>query len=219
MKKASFDICVFTNGRSSFDYCMKSIESQTIKANIHLYENLQVANSMNQIIKDDNVSEYFVKIDDDFILHPYAFEYMEKFIPFNDNVGFKYWHLFDAATSSNIQSIKMYSKTKALEVGGFIPDESGRIDVNFMHKIKDNGNKILKDDSVIAVHCCPPMHDQNKYEKIWKRASPTRMHTKPNKHYMRKYKKELIEQYEESEKWINKSNKNTLFSLFLRDLL
>lgn len=216
MKKASFDICVFTNGRSSFDYCMKSIESQTIKANIHLYENLKVADSMNQIIRDPNVSEYFVKIDDDFMLHPYAFEYMEKFVPFNDNVGFVYWHLFDAASSSNIQSIKMYSKTKALESGCFTPDTSGRIDVNFMHSIRGNGNKIVKDDSVIAVHCCPSMREQNKYEKIWKRASPSGSHSKPNKHYMLTYKKTLEEQYKESEKWINESNNNTPFSSFLK---
>jgi len=217
MRKASFDICVFTNGRSSFDYCMKSIESQTIKANIHLYENLQVANSMNHIIRNDKISEYFVKIDDDFILHPSAFEYMEKLIPFNDDVGFKYWHLFDAATSSNIQSVKMYSKTRALDAGGFIPDNSGRIDVNFMHNTKKCGNKIIKDNSVIAVHSCPPMHEQNRYEKIWKRSSPARVHSKPNKQYMRMYKKTLEEQYRESEKWIIKSNNNTPFSLFLKE--
>lgn len=215
--RSIFDACILTNGRSSYDLCMRSLKEQSIGINIHVIKNMSMVDAMNHIYKCDYISKYFLKVDDDFIFHPRAIEFLQKFVPFEPYVVMKYWHLYDVATKSIIQSVKIYDRNLIEKVGGFRARSSGRVDPSFLEDCRTAKLKYVKDTSVIAIHACSTEEDQEKYEKIWSKNSPSGMHIKNNKKAMLECKISMKDQYDNKEKWVNNSNSlNSSFYKFLR---
>lgn len=213
-----FDAYILTNGRSSFKYCLDSLEQQTVPIKIHVIKNMSMLDAMNSIIKDSNVSRYFIKVDDDFIFHPRAIEYLQDHVPFNDGIAMKYWHLFDVSMRKKIESVKIYDSKRARHVGGFRARSSGRVDPPFLEDVRKAGLKCVKDPSMIALHACAPSKEQLLYEKIWASNAPARVHVKHNRKEMLNCNKSLDDQFDNRIEWIEASNpRKNSFSNFLRN--
>jgi hypothetical protein len=200
-----FDVCIFTNGRSSFDYCLKSLEEQTLKPNIHIIRDMTMIDGMNHIVESSKIKRHFLKVDDDFIFHSQAIDYIQNYKEWPERVSMRFWHLYDVAVEKKIESIKIYDK-KACRRIGFSVNRSGRIDHNFLLRSRGKGFRCQKDMSVIALHACSPKKEQLEYERLWREQAPSKTHNKPHRGKMLSCSVSLDKQYENRDKWVADNN-------------
>lgn len=215
--KNSLSLFVVTNGRSSFQYANRSVEEQTIKVPIHIIRDLPILQVMKTIL-NTCTTPYFMKVDDDFLLHKRGVEYMWSFLKSHESpmVAMYWWHLWENWSGNRIQSIKIYNKENTSKVG-FLPDRQGRIDITFIGRVRKAGFGIVKEGSMPAIHGCSPWKEQARYLQIWKRNAPGRVHMKIRLKQMSRYKKPLAKQFSEKDLILNAQNKRfkTNFGKFL----
>ena len=209
---------ILTNGRSSFKYAEKALEAQTVPININVVRNKSMTEAMNGILKTAK-SEWILKVDDDFILHPMAVQYIKETIPVSERYALWWWCLWETFTNRRIQCIKVYNRERSLKVGGFRANGMGKIDRLYMHDLEKQGYRIRKDKSIIGLHACAPWNENVAYEAIWSRvAKVPHVKSKDKRGKMKKYRTPLIEQYKRRIPVINKYNKamKTKFHFYLQ---
>lgn len=216
----SIEAAIFTNGRSSFPRMLESVNRQTSPFVHHTISGMDIVDAMNSAL-DKCSSEYFVKIDDDFMLHPLAFAFIEECIEKHarEDVAFYWWHLWDFAERKSIQSLKVYN-TKLAKKVGFRSDERGRIDLCFIHDTKEKGLKSLSYTDVLAVHAQCPVEDEREYQKMWAKLSSSGFYVSDYASKKRR-KSTLDEQFDESPQLIEVVNRRcrTEFSKFMNEVL
>lgn len=208
-----FDAYVLTNGRSSLPYCLESLKGQSVPINVNMVQDMSMEAAMNHIVKVCQ-TPWFLKIDDDFLLHPRTVECLRR-VKLRPTWSMYYWYLYDVCTGKTIQSFKLYNAAVAREVG-FRARSSGRVDPNFLKDVAARW-PVHADNSMVALQLCPPWEDQERYEHIWTENSPKTKgaHRKATRRQMQQYKVPLSEQVTLLTKL--ESQKSCTFTSFLRN--
>lgn len=217
MNVNDLEIFIYTNGRSSFDFSLKSIECQSVVPKINIVEDMTMIKAINHSLSKCS-SKYFMKIDDDFLLHTRAVEFMwSEFLELsNDNTAMMWWHLWENWSRNKIQSIKIYNRDLARKVG-FVADGEGRIDITFIGRTRKNGFDMIRRESMVAIHGCSPWQEQLEYLKTWKEQAKSGRHSKIRTGLMRSYNIPLQRQFNDRDNVLYRVNRlyNTDFYKFL----
>lgn len=222
---------IFTGGRSTFQWAYKSFEEQTVSLPIHVYENMPLIDAMNDVL-EKCPTRYFVKIDDDFFMHPRAIEYMSWCVLHapeqkKKQTGLWEWRLFEHWSSSLIWSFKVYDSKRVRSLGGFSAAAQGRIDWRYEKAMEKAKLKREKDYSVISIHAATPdKEDQLQHENFWKNNNRSGdLEPRKGSHHtckiekMRKYDVSLYEQFQKRIEWIESNgNGNQRFLSFLKNV-
>lgn len=164
-------IYVITNGRSSLGYCVRSmIEQVGRRERVIVLAGMKWIDAHHECERCND--EYFLRVDDDFILHPLALGFMKKVIKQNpepNKLGLVCWRLFDAASATSIEGVKVYRTESLKSIGGSRVNEHGRIDRITNKTMAKAGFLIDTSDhrSVVGIHACGSRDDIDTYEKIW----------------------------------------------------
>ncbi|HSV98612.1 MAG TPA: glycosyltransferase [Sedimentisphaerales bacterium] len=196
------DLTIFciTNGRSTFEYSARSVaESADLRDRAVVLANLDFLDAMARCVEQCE-TPYFLKVDDDFILHPKALAYMRDRVlayPRPEELGIYYFHLWEDWTSRVRESIKIYSLEALRKIGGFQPDHLGKVDRTTLARLEQAGFKVVADPSVVAIHACGTWQEQLEYERLWSAGAGT-PYQKPTHDAMKAYcgTKSLSQQYD-----------------------
>jgi glycosyltransferase involved in cell wall biosynthesis/MoaA/NifB/PqqE/SkfB family radical SAM enzyme/predicted O-methyltransferase YrrM len=165
-----FSIFCFTNGRSTFDYCVRSLtDSWDRNEKTVVLRDMDFFEATAQCLEDCE-TPYFFKVDDDFLLHPQAIAYMRKKVleyPYPEELGIYYCHLWEDWTSRVRQSIKVYRAEALRRIGGFQANDQGKVDEATKAALERAGFKVVEDPSVVALHACGTWEEQLEYERLW----------------------------------------------------
>lgn len=221
MSSSFIEAFIITNGRSSFKYCLKSIENQTLSVPIRVIGDMSCVDANNKALVECRSNFYF-KIDDDFILNKYAFEFMNNVLQCRrgaDRVIMYDCRLWEDFTKKVIRGLKVYNTELSKSIGGFSVNKLGKIDKPFTKKIEKSGLRTIRDkSSIVGIHSCPPWEDQIKYEHLWTK-NATVKHRKTTRSSMKRYDKDLSYQYSLSDDFLINLNrkKKTKFHRFIRN--
>jgi len=202
-----FKAYIFTNGRSTFDYSLKSLQNQADEMPYEIVKDRPLAEAMNDIFFNTDAT-HILKVDDDFFLHPFATMYMiNRVKKYRKKPAFWYWTLWEEYTSRAVQCIKIYDVKKVRVLGGFKPSKIGQIDRNFKKRVQKSEYSIWRDPSLLALHACAPWHENLKYEEIWTKNSVAQhMKDKTRRKGMRRYTKSVPRQYKNFVAVLNNQN-------------
>lgn len=201
-RRRTRDLTIFciTNGRSTFEYSARSVtESADLRDRVVVLPNLKFLDAMARCVEQCE-TPYFLKVDDDFILHPKALAYMRDRVlayPRPEELGIYYFHLWEDWTSRVRESIKIYNVEALRKIGGFQPDHLGKVDRTTLARLEQAGFKIVADPSVVALHACGTWEEQLEYERLWSVGAGT-SYQKPTHDAMKAYcgSKSLNQQYQ-----------------------
>lgn len=162
-----FDVFVITNGRTSFEYVIESLEKQkNIKFNFYIIRDMKWIDACNNCLEYSDLP-FYLRLDDDMILHPMALYY--------------YYYILKRGVASNVvvygsilwepwnkrvcNIAKLYNRCLTKEVG-FEVDSRGKVDKIFRKKSAKKGLKILKDRSVVGIHAACSFEDNYRYSQL-----------------------------------------------------
>jgi len=202
-----------TNGRSTHAYSYKSILKNSGISDVILIENKTWKDALAYCV-DTCDTNYFLRVDDDFILHPKAILYMNTCIV-DSNVAVYFWRLWEDHSHSIIHAIKVYSINALRNIGGFKFDYMGKVDMATHKFLKKSGYKVVEDKSILAIHACGTKEEQIKYNELWKKQSKN--YTKARFASSLLYDKSIKYQYDLRTNFLEKLNKkhNTPFAKWL----
>ena len=186
---------LFTNGRSTFEHSLRTTKEQRSLKGIEVLSREILVDALNEALEKCETS-HFVKVDDDFVFHPRAFEYMWRrftHLSNRDQIGIFSSHLWEDWTNKPISGVKIYSVKALKYVGGFIADRHGKVDKIVSGRLVYSGYSIFRDSSVVGLHTCGSWDEQLKYESIWNRQARV-VHRKSTRDEMQQYSKPLSEQ-------------------------
>tara|TARA_Y100000034_G_scaffold92333_1_gene111576 strand:- start:21803 stop:22486 length:684 start_codon:yes stop_codon:yes gene_type:complete len=211
---------IITNNRESFSYCYKSVEQQSIKLPIKVIEGMSFVDANNKALKDCR-SQFYFRIDDDFILNKHAFAFMYKTLKNhkkNDNTILYGCRLWEDFTKKVIKGLKVYNTSLTRKLGKFKANNLGKIDKIFKKRVdKSKFGSVQDRMSVVGIHACATWEEQLRYEQLWTNNAKVK-HKKTTRASMKKYGKDLPYQYELSGDFlinVNKKRKSSFYK-FLR---
>jgi len=188
---------VITNGRSTFNYSIRSLEEQDKKIKITVIRDMKWVDAVNECIKLCE-SPYFVRVDDDMFLHPLCISYMHEMISKKKKKICAYsYRLWEDWQNKIAGRVKVYNKSLVKRMGGFTANKFGKIDKNFSAVAHKRKFRIRKDSSIVGIHACGSWAEQQRYREIWATENATVRLIRPKKYLrsQKKYKKELDTQY------------------------
>jgi len=202
---------IFTNGRQSIRYCKMSLDEQSCKIDPILVENKKLDEGYNDIL-DNGKAKFFVKIDDDFLFHSRAMEYIVNSINKNPNYVLYSYLLWDIRKLKILQSVKAYNRKLLNKYKiRFRADPVGKVDQTFLKDIAKLPNCRYADSSVVAVHaqCCKD--DISLHNEVWNKKILKYRHIKDPRF-------PIEQQYRDREQLVNKCNArgNTRFNKYLK---
>jgi len=166
--KGLIDVCIITNGRKSYPYALKCLEDQeNVVFNLKVIEHMSWIDACNECLNSSN-SPFYVRVDDDMLLHPRALEFFNYLRTTDDNtnnviVNCKLW---EVGRRRMISGIKMYNRSLTKEVG-FELDKRGKVDKIFR---KNSDIKGFKNggasQSIIGIHAALSIEENMKYVKL-----------------------------------------------------
>lgn len=164
------DILVITNGRESYKYVIDSLKRQkNVSFNFVVFENMSWLNACNVCLKCSN-SPYYMRLDDDMILHPYALHYFFNTVINNqsDNIVTYYYKLWESWNNRICGAVKIYNRKLTKNIG-FEIDERGKVDKIFKKKAIERGYKYYSDKkNAVAIHAACSYDDNFKYSNLRK---------------------------------------------------
>ncbi|MHA1469631.1 MAG: hypothetical protein ACTSSP_03595 [Candidatus Asgardarchaeia archaeon] len=203
------DVFIITNGRSTFPYCMKSVEEQKgINFNLRVHENMDWLSAHEKILKDCG-SNFFLRVDDDMMLNPYALKFMYNCVSgLSSKVSLRGWRLWEPWSNKRCKGIKVYNLKNAKKIG-FRIDHLGKIDKPFTKDSKNLGFKVVYTDDLLAIHACSTISEHLEYWSM--RGEATGDNFKSKEKWLRKhmgnFKMTLEQQYELRRGFLRKLNK------------
>jgi hypothetical protein len=214
-------ICIATNGRSTFEYCERSVLETCGDTPVIVVKNKSRKRALELFIEQCK-TPYFLRVDDDFIFHPKAINYIKycAHTKINPNMGMMYWMLWEDCSEKVVKSVKMYSINALKQIGGFQYDKySGKEDVDTRKAI---GRKfeIKPDKSVVAIHSVGTKKEELDYVSLWERNAPCpSKYEKLRLKYRLAYTKSIEYQYGLRTNFIDDLNKqkNTNFWKYLSE--
>ena len=217
--KGMIDVFVITNGRSTFEYCKKSIENQqgvVFKPTYIKYKGWQEAHE--ELLKKCS-SRFALRVDDDMLLHPLALKFMYNCVKGqNDKVALRGWRLWEPWSDKVCKGIKVYNHKIAKKVG-FKLDHLGKIDKPFTKNAERLGYQIKYTMDVVAIHSCGDFSEHLKYWEMRGEAKNGKFTEKKiwAENLIKSCKMNLQEQYDLNKKFIRDYNleKGTDFGQFV----
>jgi len=162
------EIFIITNERSTFPWTLKSVEAQTVTVPVTVIKNMKWVDALKKCSADSK-SKFYMRVDDDMFLHPKAIEYyvrrLQKGIK---SLGVYECKLWEDLTHKPAGSLKAY-KTKVTRKIGFKPNHLGKVDKVFAKKLEKHGYRRIRDKSMIGLHSCSTIEDQERYRDLWKK--------------------------------------------------
>ena len=212
---------IFTNGAEIAKHCEQCLKAQTVPCPYRIIQGKSLLDAI-QFAMEESVSDFFIKLDDDMLLHPRAIEYLTPRLRVcreRRNLAMYGCRLWEPWGNRTIRCIKAY-KTKACRDIGFRSDKRGKIDRAFVADMTQKGYRHLQDRSVIAVHGLRSLSDQQQYRRLWaknagKTVSELRSVDKDQTRIV-----SVVPSYNKQVKWIRKIdtvNEKTKFGKLLRD--
>lgn len=158
---------VITNGRETFDYVLDSIQKQSMPLKLTMVRDRKWVDSLRYCAKHVK-SEFFIRIDDDMMLHPHAFAFFLKAVPkIKRNVGVYVCRLWEDWSQKPIKGIRMY-RSSAVRAVGFHPNKLGKVDKVFRRDLRKIGKKELCNDGIVGIHALANEKDQVHYRDLWR---------------------------------------------------
>jgi len=215
------DVFIITNGRSTFEYCKKSIKNQLGVHFSPIYIRDKDWQESHEILLKKCRSNYALRVDDDMLLHQLALKFMYKCIKNqNSNIALRGWRLWEPWSNKICKGIKVYNTKIARQIG-FKLDHLGKIDKPFTKNAEKAGYKIKYSKDIVAIHSCGTFDEHFKYWVMRGESNGKKFEEK------RKWAKNLIEncpyslkeQYNLNKKFIPKENikRGTKFGDFLNE--
>lgn len=164
-----FEAFLITNRRSTLWDCTKSLIQQTCQVPVTIIQNKKWLDALTECLERCR-SPYFIRVDDDFMLNKRAFEYMwssVRKLPDKNTMGLYCCQLWEDWTHKAVRGIKMYRTEALREIGGFVPDEFGKVDKLTNAILAETGFAFHTDKSIVGVHACSSLRDQLRYEQLW----------------------------------------------------
>ena len=185
------DVFIVTNERSTFNYCYQSLINQSVDFRLSVIKNMSNEKALNTMLNNCE-SDYFLKVDDDFFLHPLAVEYMVSQIYESKNIVVWWWHLYETWTSKIVEAIKIYNKKRVKLIGGFKSSHTGRVDPVFYKEITKWNLRAKENSGVLALHACSTWKEQLYYKELWNKSALIKgSHKKLNEEEMRLYSEKV----------------------------
>lgn len=208
---------IITNGRSTFPYALKSLETQTCSIKITEIRDMKWVDALNFSLKLCK-SKHYIRCDDDHLLHPRAVDFLWHKIRNEDSMATYSCKLWEDWSHRPGGGIKIYNTAIVRELGGFKANHFGKVDKEFAATVRASkfrrhgGGNIL-----VGVHACAPFREQLRYEKLWS-ALATHPYQKSSRQGMMNYKKSIEKQFRMRLKFVeqwNRKEKNE-FHKFLK---
>ena len=157
-----------TNGRSTHDHSLKALyESVEIDCPIVVIRDMKWLDALNRCVEVCK-TPWFLRVDDDMIVHPKAVAYMLNKARQKNHFGLMYFHLWEDCTQRVRQSIKVYNRDALRAIGGFKENpQTGKVDGCTNSVLIEAGHPMLDDISVVALHICGTWEEQERYESFW----------------------------------------------------
>ena len=214
------DVFIITNGRSTFDYCNKSVDSQKeVKFKKHIIKDMDWQSAHDYML-DNCSSKFALRVDDDMLLHPLALKFMYKCVKNQkDDVALRGWRLWEPWSNKVCKGIKVYNHKIAKKIG-FKLDNLGKIDKPFTANAENKGYKIKYTKDVVAIHSCGEFEEHLKYWKMRGEHTGGNFKVKENwaKNLIKDFSMDLQEQYDLNGEFIKEYNikKGTDFGNFIK---
>ena len=213
------DVFIITNGRSTYEYCKRSIRSQkgvSFKLNIIKDMGWQEAH---EILLKKSQSKYALRVDDDMLLHPLALKFMYESVRWQkENIALRGWRLWEPWSNKVCNGIKVYNAKVAKKIG-FKLDHLGKIDKPFTRSAEKAGYKIKYTRDVVAIHSCGDFSEHLKYWEMRGEVKNGKFTEKKiwAERLIKSCKMNLQEQYDLNKKFIGDYNikKGTDFGKFV----
>lgn len=168
LNSRDLELFVITNGRGTFDYVMRSIAEQTIQLKVTVIRDMKWVDALNECLKRCS-ADYFLRIDDDMILHKYAVAYYLSKVSRmrRKGRGLYICRLWEDWSSKPVNGLRMYSTEVARKIG-FRASELGKVDKIFHKELTNRKIRQIKDESIIGLHALANEQDQIKYRNLWR---------------------------------------------------
>jgi hypothetical protein len=152
--KGHLEVFIITNGRSTYPYCLKSVNEQVgVKFKLTIIEGKAWLEA-NELCLAQCESKYFLRVDDDMLLHPRALHFAAgETTNRNSNEALKFWKLWQPYSGDIINGIKAYHTELTRKVK-FRTNHLGKIDKPFYADLKTHNLVRKGSTSVIGVHSC-----------------------------------------------------------------
>ena len=190
---------VITNNRSTLDYVIKSIESQSVNIPVTIIRDMKWIDAVNECVSKCK-SRFYFRIDDDMILHPLCFEYMHYMATSLKRKSLKKMSayackLWEDWTNRAAGSLKMYQTPIVQRMGGFRVNKLGKIDKTFNADSAKHGHIIAKDNSMVGIHALGEFTEQMRYRELWLKNSKANVKPRWYMDAQKRYGKNIEEQY------------------------
>lgn len=156
-------VYLITNGRSTFPYVLKSLESQSgVNFNFDIIKDMNWLEA-NRKILSECPAPFMVRLDDDMILHEKAVAFMWHCVNnLSKDIVLRGWRLWEPYSNKICKGVKAYHTQRARKIG-FRPNDLGKIDKPFKADANEHRLKIDYSDDVIAIHCCSTFEEHHRY--------------------------------------------------------
>jgi len=164
-------------------------------------------------------SKYFLRVDDDMLLHPRAMEYMWSRVDGQgDHMAIRVFLLWECYKNMAVKGVKVYSHGPTRKLG-FKACPLGKIDGIFSRRVEKSKYKMKTDKNVVGIHSCSTVEEHLKYALMRGEDSGKKFPKKRKriKKFIGRYQKTLDEQYEMRDGFLHDLGKetNSIFYRFL----
>lgn len=163
-----------TNGRSTHAHSLQSIQESARDVPVIIIRDKPWMEAL-RLCVDTCPTPYFLRVDDDMVLHPHSVKYISHVLPQVKRFGIIYWMLWETFTQRVRESIKVYSVNALQAIGGFHADPAtGKVDRTTNPMMERLGWPVIQDTSILALHICGSWEEQQAYERLWGHEKPQR---------------------------------------------
>lgn len=213
------DIFIITNGRSTFEYCEKSLQLQKdVKFNINIIRDKGWQEAHEELLRRSN-SRFVLRVDDDMLLHPSSLKFMYTCVKEqSDKIALRGWRLWEPWSNKICKGIKVYN-TKIANKIGFHLDHLGKIDKPFTINAKKHGYKIKYTRDIVAIHSCGNFKEHLRYWDMRGESAGSNFRAKKKwaKGLIKYFSMTLKEQYGLTGEFLKQLNKGVEFGNFLNN--
>ncbi len=167
--RSKISVFIITNGRSTFEFCHKSIQNQDgVEFDIHVVRDKKWVEANNYCL-NSCTSDNFLRVDDDMILHPKALLFVYHQIRVKEmkkRHALRFWKLWEPWRNQAVNAIKLYKVKIVKRIGGFRASHLGKVDATFMADLAKSGYGHTADKSMFGVHSCSTFEENLNYAKM-----------------------------------------------------